>query len=163
MWKRWDNNSSSLSFVVLSQRWSFCLINQFLLRASHPCWVGSRLGQRRWGVLVTLRVQSQKSNYESKDEPNFFRGAQHRWKGVTCLVEYIYITRHWTREVGPTLLFTNGQRCSTLQMDGGTVGGNVNRLPSRAAAIEDRKYRKRLRVIWLLADITLKGGIGLLG
>ena len=85
MRKWWDNNSSSLSFVVLSQRWSFCLINQFLLRASHPCWVGSRLGQRRWGVLVTLRVQSQKSNYESKDEPNFFRGGQHCWKGVTWL------------------------------------------------------------------------------
>ena len=48
-------------------------------------------------------------------------------------------------------------------MDGGTVGRNVNRLPSRAAAIEDRKYRKRLRVIWLLADITLRAGIGLLG
>ena len=162
MRKWWDNNSSSLSFVVLSQRWSFCLINQFLLRASHPCWVGSRLDQRRWGVLVTLRVQSQKSNYESKDEPNFFRGGQHCWKGVTWLSTFTSLDieqESWVL----FLLFTNVQRCSTLQMDGGTVGRNVNRLPSRAAAIEDRKYRKRLRVIWLLADITLRAGIGLLG
>ena len=162
MWKWWDNNSSSLSFVVLSQRWSFCLINQFLLRASHPCWVGSRLGQRRWGVLVTLRVQSQKSNYESKDEPNFLRGVQHCWKGVTWLSTFTSLDIEEERWV----LHCYSQVVKYVVLckaNGGTVGRNVNWLPSRAAAIEDRKYRKRLRVIWILADITLKGGIGLLG
>ena len=162
MWKWWDNNSSSLSFVVLSQRWSFCLINQFLLRASHPCWVGSWVGQRRWGVLVTLRVQSQKSNYESKDEPNFLRGVQHRWKGVTWLSTFTSLDIEQERWV-PRCYSQTVKDVVLCKWNGGTVGRNVNRLPSRAAAIEGRKYRKRVRVIWLLADITLRAGIGLLG